>query len=161
MKTAIKKAFLIPFLALTIFCATISLSTPKAEAGIIGVCTGTPAAAVMILGGIGLVALGAGGLDYAGSAIFMLVGVFGIVVGEENSVVAADEMFQTVPTYLFDEMNAMALEKLEMVEETKEGLKIATFTEHEVDELFTLANDNTSKDELAKLRLLLTEEIAI
>ncbi len=45
-----------------------------------------------------------------------------------------------------------------LIEADKNKVKFVQFTDSEVDDLFQLADEYTSPDELAKLRLLLTSE---
>lgn len=64
--------------------------------------------------------------------------------------------FDTVPSYLIQEIKDQAAIKGELIEANQDGIKEVIFNHDEIDEIFELADESTSLEQLDNLRDLLT-----
>lgn len=158
-------------LILTCLIAVATLMpAKKADAGIIlisgggvGVLTGA-----LAIGGGGVVSaysLLASSFCYHedGIELYGCLGVFGILGVAGVGLIVLDEsgqesQYETVPSYLLEEIRDQAAFKGEFLPSNAEGFKFVQFSHEEVDELFQLADEYTSQAELDSLRTLLTSE---
>lgn len=146
------------FLALSILAVTASLMTPikKAEAGLL-IPAGGLTGGLMLLAG-GAMMLPAGMMisedPSDGFPIALLsLGVALIVLDEEAKV---NENFNTIPSYLLQEIQDQSTIKADFFKSNPDGVKEIVFTHAEVDEIFELADETTSQDQLESLREILT-----
>ncbi len=143
-------------LALTITAATLT-PTKKAEAGAILIATMNPIGIML-----GSLAAGSGIIMLFDSLYCDPYGQFncakpnlglGLILLDADK--PSQNQFKTIPSYLLDEVYSQAKAKLEAVKENEKGIKVVTFTDEEVSELFTLADEQTLQSELDQLRYLL------
>lgn len=139
----------------------LTMPTKKAEAGVI---LSAP------LLGIGGIALGGGALIVLASSErandnaltlnerlgpmkkYLMASMALFVLDAEE----AGNPFDTIPTYLMQEIKDQAAIKAELIEANADGLKEVVFSNAEVDELFDLADSDVSLDQLDELRNFLT-----
>lgn len=132
----------------------------KAEAGAILVGTALATGGVT---GAGLLFLG-GTFGGIGAPVSALAGILtkdysvlwfslGLLVLDDNSYRVQE--FKTIPPYMIDEIRYQVEAKANFVEE-QNGIKQVVFSHAEVDELFRLADESVSAEELESLREAMT-----
>lgn len=142
------KRKLCTLMATAVIASSSMMPVKQAEAGV-------------LLGGAAGIVLGVSGIAYGaicgddcgfGSTLNLGV-VIGLVILDENE--QPLRAFDTIPSYLFQEIQDQASLKSEFLD-LNQGFKEVVFTHKEVDELFELADDTTSLEQLDHLRDILT-----
>ena len=157
------KKNLLSFIAIAAVLGSLILPTKKAEAGVI------LASPLLGLSGI---ALGGGSLViYATTERandqaltlnerisplkkYLIASMALFILDSEKEAL----LFETVPDYLIQEIKDQAAYKAEALEANDDGIKEVVFTHAEVDDIFVLADTDTSQEELDNLRELLTTQ---
>lgn len=154
------KKRIINYLSILTLTLSIALPNKKAEAAILLSATGAGNAVVIGVVASSIATVGLGVIsELQGSAIIpvglaMLTGVTLLFLDEETH---SFFEFKTIPPYLMRELEWMIEIKANITNNDINGIKEIIFSNTEVDELFQLADEETSLEELNHLRLILTE----
>ena len=137
----------------------------KAEAGVLLMGPTAGISVVLTVGGsyIGLDSLlmGCGGDPFCGAIKLMGFITGGVLVLLDEESDSNHESFNTVPEYVLDEINELALSKEDEAIELSKGIKEVKFTIEEVDEIFELLDERTTSEDKVELRSLLLESVTI
>jgi hypothetical protein len=158
------KKFIMKSMVLALVISSLLAPVKKAEAGVTLVSGGTALVGVLaIAGGAGISGTSLLGFAFCGFGAnkeecqlvtggLTVLGLGLIVLDDEGN----QNEFKTIPSYLLDEVKAQAMVKGESVKADKNGHKFVQFSDTEVDDLFMLADEFTSGEELQQLRTVLT-----
>jgi hypothetical protein len=151
------KKFIMKSMVLALVISSLLAPVKKAEAGVTLVSGGTALVGVLaIAGGAGISGTSLLGFAFCGfgankEECQLVTGGLTVLDDEGNQ-----NEFKTIPSYLLDEVKAQAMVKGESVKADKNGHKFVQFSDTEVDDLFMLADEFTSGEELQQLRTVLT-----
>jgi hypothetical protein len=165
------KKLMTKVLMMGLVISSVLMPMKKADAGVVLIGGGSPIVGVLaIAGGAGLSGLSFMSYMFCGfagnskevaacatvSGLGFFSGIGLIVLDEEGS----EKKFDTIPAYLLDEVKSQAIAKGESMAMNSDGMKVVQFSDSEVDELFLMADEFTSNEELAALRSVLTSPTA-
>lgn len=137
--------------------ASLMLPSKKAEAGII---IGSPAVAVLaIIPFITGTMTVAEGSDFLSEKWGWTLLGLGFAAGILDNNTTTNQQLNTIPSYLLQEIQDRALLKSQMMKADQNGIKEVIFTNEEVDEIFELADENTSIEQMNILRQALTHKV--
>jgi hypothetical protein len=156
-------------LALILTISVTLIPTKKADAGVILMAgtLGSETSVLITIAGAALMIEGiAGPITCRGNLKCILSSPFTAVAGLlyftlDNEVEEFENQFETIPSYIFDEIEQMAIMKEDQAIEHQEGIKEVVFTNDEVDSVFELLDERVDQAEVANLRELLLEPVSI